>query len=109
MAGKFSVGCHTVGIFTPPTTGLVHLGGGRYNDPARGRPLQPDPIGGPPAVPQTLNRYAATSMPQVPGVAETEADNPSTIRPCNRKEHYTNKKAPSLDVSYQYLFSKLPR
>ena len=48
-------------------TGLVHLGGGRWYDPALGRPLQPNPMGGPPTVPQALNRYAATPMGQ-PGV-----------------------------------------
>ncbi len=34
-----------------------------------GRPLQPNPAGGPPIVPQALNRYAATPVGQ-PGVAE---------------------------------------
>jgi hypothetical protein len=34
-----------------------------------GRPLQPDPIGGPPTLPQALNRYAATPWGP-PGVAE---------------------------------------
>lgn len=41
-------------------TGLVHLGGGRWYDPAPGRPLQPNPAGGPPTLPQALNRYAAS-------------------------------------------------
>ena len=50
-------------------TGLVHLGGGRWYDPALGRPLQPNPAGGPPTVPQALNRYAATPLGQ-PGVAQ---------------------------------------
>lgn len=48
-------------------TGLVHLGGGRWYDPALGRPLQPNTAGGPPTVPQVLNRYAATPLGQ-PGV-----------------------------------------
>ncbi len=48
-------------------TGLVHLGGGRWYDPALGRPLQPNPAGGPPTLPQALNRYAATPVGQ-PGV-----------------------------------------
>ena len=48
-------------------TGLVHLGGGRWYDPALGRPLQPNPAGGPPTAPQALNRYAATPLGQ-PGV-----------------------------------------
>jgi hypothetical protein len=48
-------------------TGLVHQGGGRYYDPTLGRPLQPNPAGGPTAVPQALNRYAATPVGQ-PGV-----------------------------------------
>jgi RHS repeat-associated protein len=52
-----------------PDTGLVYLGDGRYYDPALGRPLQPDPIGGPPALPQALNRYSATPWGP-PGVAE---------------------------------------
>ena len=34
-----------------------------------GRPLQPNPAGGPPTVPQALNRYAATEWGP-PGVAE---------------------------------------
>ncbi len=50
-------------------TGLVHLGDGRYYDPALGRPLQPNPVGGPPTVPQALNRYTATPLGQ-PGVYE---------------------------------------
>jgi RHS repeat-associated protein len=52
-----------------PDTGLVYLGAGRYYDPALGRPLQPDPIGGPPTLPQALNRYSATPW-GAPGVAE---------------------------------------
>jgi hypothetical protein len=52
-----------------PDTGLVYLGDGRWCDPALGRPLQPDPAGGPPTVPQALNRYNATSWGP-PGVAE---------------------------------------
>jgi RHS repeat-associated protein len=52
-----------------PDTGLVYLGAGRHYDPALGRPLQPDPIGGPPTVPQALNRYAATPWGP-PGVVE---------------------------------------
>ena len=46
------------------TTGLVYQGGGRYYDPTLGRPLQPNPAGGPPAAPQALNRYAATALGQ---------------------------------------------
>ncbi len=41
-------------------TGLVHLGGGRWYDPTLDRPLQPNAAGGPPTVPQALNRYAAS-------------------------------------------------
>ena len=51
-------------------TGLVYLGGGRFYDPSTGRPLQPNPVSGPPTVPQALNRYGATSAGQV-GVAQT--------------------------------------
>lgn len=50
-------------------TGLVHLGGGRWYDPALGRPLQPNSAGGPPTLPQALNRYAATAVGQ-PGVVK---------------------------------------
>ncbi len=49
------------------TTGLVHQGGGRWYDPTLGRPLQPNPFGGPPNAPQAQNRYAATPMGQ-PGI-----------------------------------------
>ncbi len=59
-----------------PSTGLVHLGNGRYYDPSLGRPLQPNPFGGPPTVPQALNRYAATSLGQ-PGVAASVINNPN--------------------------------
>lgn len=52
------------------TTGLVYQGGGRWYDPALGRPLQPNAAGGPPSVPQALNRYAATPLGQ-PRVAQT--------------------------------------
>jgi hypothetical protein len=52
-----------------PDTGLVYLGDGRFYDPALGRPLQPNPVGGPPALPQALNRYSATPW-GAPGVAE---------------------------------------
>jgi hypothetical protein len=51
-------------------TGLVHQGNGRYYDPTLGRPLQPNPAGGPPAAPQALNRYAATPAGQVGVAAE---------------------------------------
>lgn len=47
----------------------MHTGGGRFYDPALGRPLQPNAFGGIPTVPQSLNRYGATSM-GAPGVAE---------------------------------------
>ena len=57
------------GALADPATGLVHLGQGRFYDPALGRPLQPNPAGGPPSVPQALNRYAATSV-GAPGVVE---------------------------------------
>jgi hypothetical protein len=48
-------------------TGLVHMGDGRWLDAALGRPLQPNPNGGPPTVPQALNRFAAAPLGQ-PGV-----------------------------------------
>ncbi|MBP8003110.1 MAG: RHS domain-containing protein [Chloroflexi bacterium] len=56
------------------TTGLVHLGNGRYYDPALGRPLQPNPAGAPPTVPQALNRYAAAPLSQ-PGVYQATMNN----------------------------------
>lgn len=59
-------------------TGLVHLGGGRWYDPALGRPLQPNPAGGPPTIPQALNRYAATPLGQ-PGVAQAAASSQETL------------------------------
>lgn len=60
-------------IDTPDAaTGLVYLGGGRWYDPALGRPLQPNPAGSPPTVPQALNRYTATPLGQ-PGVYEAVA------------------------------------
>ncbi len=56
----------------------MHLGDGRWYDPALGRPLQPNPAGGPPirqaqgppTLPQALNRYAATPLGQ-PGGAQS--------------------------------------
>ncbi len=59
-------------------TGLVHLGGGRWYDPALGRPLQPNSAGGPPTVPQALNRYAATPMGQ-PGVYAAAVSSQGTL------------------------------
>jgi hypothetical protein len=53
-------------------TGLLHLGNGRWYDPAWGRPLQPNAAGGPPTVPQALNRFAATPLGQ-PGVYSAAA------------------------------------
>jgi hypothetical protein len=38
--------------------GLVYHGDGRWYDPALAHTLQPDPFGGVPQLPQTLNRYA---------------------------------------------------
>lgn len=61
-----------------PSAGLVYLGGGRYYDPSLGRPLQPIPIGGPPTVPQALNRYSATPLGQ-PGVTQAVMSNPPWI------------------------------
>jgi hypothetical protein len=57
------------GDMPDPDTGLVYLGDGRWYDPALGHPLQPNPVGGPPALPQALNRYSATPWGP-PGVAE---------------------------------------
>jgi hypothetical protein len=59
-----------------PDTGLVYLGDGRFYDPALGHPLQPNPVGGPPALPQALNRYAATSW-GAPGVSQSVSTLPA--------------------------------
>ena len=57
------------GVTPDPDTGLVYLGDGRWYDPALGRPLQPNPLGGPPTLPQALNRYAPTPW-GAPGVGQ---------------------------------------
>jgi hypothetical protein len=57
-------------------TGLVHLGNGRYYDPAIGRPLQPNTAGAPPTMPQALNRYTAAAAGQ-PGVLQAAITTPA--------------------------------
>jgi hypothetical protein len=57
-------------------TGLVHLGNGRYYDPTLGRPLQPNPAGAPPTMPQALNRYTAAAAGQ-PGVLQAAITTPA--------------------------------
>ena len=47
--------------------GLVYHGDGRYYDPAIAHSLQPDPFGGVPHLPQTLNRYAVPTTGSVVG------------------------------------------
>jgi hypothetical protein len=47
--------------------GLVYHGDGRWYDPAIAHTLQPDPFGGVPQLPQTLNRYAVTPGASVVG------------------------------------------
>ena len=47
--------------------GLVYHGDGRYYDPAIAHTLQPDPFGGVPQLPQTLNRYAVPTTGAVVG------------------------------------------
>lgn len=47
--------------------GLVYHGDGRWYDPAIAYTLQPDPFGGVPQLPQTLNRYAVTPVGSVVG------------------------------------------
>jgi hypothetical protein len=49
--------------------GLVYHGDGRWYDPAIAHTLQPDPFGGVPQLPQTLNRYAVPTAGSVVGVA----------------------------------------
>ena len=61
-------------------TGLVHQGGGRWYDPALGRPLEPNTAGGPPTLPQALNRYAATPLGQ-PGVYEAAQSDAFNLTP----------------------------
>ncbi len=58
-----------------PAIGLVHLGNGRWYDPSVGRSLQPDPVGGPPSVPQALNRYAVP----VGGTGVAQAAQPNIL------------------------------
>jgi hypothetical protein len=65
-------------------TGLVHLGGGRYYDPAIGRPLQPNTAGALPTMPQALNRYTAAAAGQ-PGVLQAAASDPFNWAP-----HFVN-------------------
>ena len=48
--------------------GLVYHGDGRYYDPAIAHTLQPDPFGGVPQLPQTLNRYAVPPAPALSAV-----------------------------------------
>jgi hypothetical protein len=49
--------------------GLVYHGDGRYYDPSIAHSLQPDPFGGVPQLPQTLNRYAVPTAGSA-GVAQ---------------------------------------
>jgi len=49
--------------------GLVYHGDGRWYDPAIAHSLQPDPLGGVPQLPQSLNRYAVPTAGSVVGVA----------------------------------------
>jgi hypothetical protein len=50
-------------------TGLVYHGAGFYYDPQIGLRLQPSPAGGPPTLPQALNRYAVPPAQSVVGQA----------------------------------------
>ena len=47
------------------STDLYYYGGGRYYDPRLGQFIQPDPVGGPPLLPQMQNRYAALQVTPV--------------------------------------------
>jgi hypothetical protein len=60
-------------------SGLVHLGDGRWYDPAWGRPLQPNTDTNLPTIPQALNRFTAAPVGQ-PGIfqAESSGFNPFT-------------------------------
>jgi RHS repeat-associated protein len=84
------------GDMPDPDTGLVYLGDGRWYDPALGRPLQPDPIGGPPALPQALNRYSATPW-GAPGVAVGASFITSTGLPLNGLEQSIINASPAGD------------
>jgi hypothetical protein len=61
-------------------TDLVYHGAGKYCDPQLGQRLQPNPSGGPPLLPQSLNRYAVPPVQSVVGqatgrgLAETATD-----------------------------------
>ena len=51
--------------------GLVYHGDGRYYDPSIAQALQPDPFGGVPQLPQTLNRYAVPTAGAVVGASQS--------------------------------------
>jgi hypothetical protein len=53
-------------------SGLVHLGDGRWYDPAWGRPLQPNTDTNFPTIPQALNRFTAVPGGQ-PGVSNQQS------------------------------------
>jgi hypothetical protein len=52
----------------------VYHGAGRYYDPQLGLRLQPSPAGGPPTLPQALNRYAVSPAQSVVGQAAQHID-----------------------------------
>ncbi len=64
-----------------PSTGLIHLGQGRWSELRLRRPLQPKAQGGLTTVSQRLNPYAVTAFGQ-PGVRQAAQNNGSfTLTP----------------------------
>jgi hypothetical protein len=57
--------------------GLVYHGDGRYYDPVIAHTLQPEPFGGVPQLPQTLNRYAVPTAGSVVGQVIGEMSSPA--------------------------------
>jgi RHS repeat-associated protein len=55
--------------------GLVYDGDGRFFDPALGVYVQPDPFGGAPEAPASLNRYAAAGVSTLPTLGSVPTRN----------------------------------
>ena len=55
MRSIYAVNVGSLPSIPDAATGLVHLGGGRWYDPAVGRPLQPNPAGGAVVVAATVH------------------------------------------------------
>jgi RHS repeat-associated protein len=57
--------------------GLMYVGDGRYYDAALGVFLQPDPFGGAPEAPASLNRYAALGVSTLPTLGSVPGGTPN--------------------------------